>query len=368
MPSLACFVSAHGFGHAARVAAVVDSLCRRVPGLEVHLFTAAPPWFFEDSCPGVWTHHPGDTDVGLVQRTSLEEDGAATADRLDGFLPFPDRRLDELAAVLARHGCRAVLCDISPLGIAVARRAGLPSFLVENFTWDWIYRAYAEGEPRLAAHADRLAEIFGQADHRIQVEPPCRLRPDALQAPPVARRPRLGRDAVRDALAIPGDWPLVLVTMGGFPWTYRFLARLRGHRASFVVPGGGPRAESREGVTILPERSAHYHPDLVAAADVVVGKLGYSTLAETAAAGGRLLFVPRPRFPESPVLAAWARRMLTAEELRPGVFAAGEWLGTLDRLLGEPPAAAVRADGAERVAQLLAAGLETRAHDRADGG
>ncbi len=361
MPSLACFVSAHGFGHAARVAAAVEALRGRLPGLRAHLFTEAPLWFFEDSCRGVgdaspWTHHPTRADVGLVQRTSLEEDAAATVQALDSFLPFPDGLLDRLADRLLRLGCRAVLCDISPLGIEVARRAGLPSVLQENFTWDWIYRPYTEAEPRLGEHADRLAAIFERADRRIQMEPPCAPRADALWVAPVARASRASRAEVRAALDIPEARPLVLVTMGGFPWDYEFLERLEDHPgACFVIPGGGPRAIRRGALRLLPERSGHYHPDLVAAADAVVGKLGYSTLAETVAAGGRLLFVPRPAFPESPVLARWAARALTAAPIEVAHFTGGTWLEPLAELLARPPAAPGPAGGADEIAALLAA-------------
>ena len=49
----------------------------------------------------------------------------------------------------------------------------------------------------------------------------------------------------------------------------------------------------------MPHHSAFYHPDLVNASDAVVGKLGYSTVAEAALAGVSYAYVPRNQFRET---------------------------------------------------------------------
>ena len=145
--SLAVFVTPHGFGHAARACAVIEALSARRP-VAAHVFTTAAEWFFADSLRVPWTYHAVRTDIGLVQRDALDEDPAATARELDRFLPFDAALVDRLAAELRVLGCAAVLCDIAPLGIAVARAAGLPVALVENFTWDWICLLYTSPSPR----------------------------------------------------------------------------------------------------------------------------------------------------------------------------------------------------------------------------
>ena len=48
------------------------------------------------------------------------------------LLPYSEELLNDLARQCA--GCRFILADIAPLGIAVAQRTGIPSVLVENFT------------------------------------------------------------------------------------------------------------------------------------------------------------------------------------------------------------------------------------------
>ncbi len=129
-----------------------------------------------------------------------------------------------------------------------------------------------------------------------------------MRVPPVARLLRRRRDEVRRELGIEPGQRAVLLTMGGIAWSYAAMIEGGGPRLPddvvLVVPGGAPEPRSLPWARLLPFHSELYHPDLVAAADAVMGKLGYSTLAECWCSGVPFGFVPRDAFPESPVLAA----------------------------------------------------------------
>ena len=79
MSAVAYFVSAHGFGHAARASAVMAALRRRSPDVALHVFTTVPRWFFDDSLRGVFTYHPLRTDVGCT--SGRRSDRAAASSR-----------------------------------------------------------------------------------------------------------------------------------------------------------------------------------------------------------------------------------------------------------------------------------------------
>lgn len=354
---IAYFISSHGFGHAARAAAVMAAARELAPDLCFELFTSVPWWFFEDSLGHPVRIHDGGGDFGLVQTDALQEDLAATVTALKQRLPFRPDELDELARRLDDLGVGRVICDIAPVGLAAARRAGLPSLLIENFTWDWIYRHYAETEPELGPIADHLSEIYDGADERIQTEPCCRPLAAAKPVAPVSRRPRQSRQATRRRLGIPADARLVMVTMGGIEWDYTGLERRLAARAmddGWLLVAGGADEPRRIGQAILlPHRSDFYHPDLIHAADGVIGKLGYSTLAEVAAAGVAFGYVPRPGFAESPVLEAWVRRHLPHLRVEAESFVSGRWLDQVETLLSLPRRATSFADGGAEIARWL---------------
>ena len=195
---LGCCISGHGFGHAARTLAVMEALADRLD-LHCTVATTVPEWFFRGSYHGSLSYHHLQTDVGLVQRSPLEEDVPATIRALAGFYPLRSSHLDRLALIFA--DCDLVLCDIAPAGIMAARQTGVPSVLLENFTWDWIYEGYRRCT-HLRPYAQLIRDLFSQADYHIQCLPVCAPAENDMLVGPVARKVRSGREGVRQRLSL----------------------------------------------------------------------------------------------------------------------------------------------------------------------
>jgi isopentenyldiphosphate isomerase len=358
--AIAFFISPHGFGHASRAAAVINAIAAKWPFVHVHLFTTIPAWFFEDTLCAAFSYHEFAADIGTVQRSPLTVDLEATIARLDETYPMADPELDALADRLHALECRLVASDISPWGIAAAKRAGLPSILIENFTWDWIYEAYASHAPQLNPHIRYLNDIFADADHRIQAIPFCARHSNAdLQIPPASRKPAASRADIRNRLGLNENRRMVLITMGGIPDTPRFLPMLAefGQDHLFVVPGDYPElpteGERCGNLLRLPHRSAFYHPDLINAADAVVGKTGYSTLAEVYQAGVPFGYVARPNFRESDVLEDFIHSEMGGMPIARAAFETGEFLKNLPGLLDLPKKEPNSQNGADAAADYI---------------
>jgi hypothetical protein len=352
--SIAAFITPHGFGHAARAAALLAALRGLAPGVGLHLFTTVPRWFFAESLGGDFTLHRFASDVGLVQAGPLGEDLPATVARLGALYPPGPGVVAALARTLRRGGCRLVVSDIAPLGALAARAAGLPCVLVENFTWGWIYRGLVSREPALGPFAALSDGLVGRFDLRVQAEPVCRPAAGAARVGPISRRPRAGRRRTRAALGIEARRPAVLVTMGGIPHGgFAVGPLLRQPGVEFILAGGARRRRRVGNVLLLPHRSGFFHPDLAAAADAVVGKIGYSTLAETCRARVPYGFVPRPGFRESAALSRWLVARGRGLAIGAGEFATGEWVRRVPELLSLGRPAERFPDGARQAADLI---------------
>lgn len=353
-PRIAYFISPHGFGHAARAAAIMAALQERHPAICFDLFTQVPEWFFRDSLPGAFEYHDVLTDLGMVQHSALEADLDATLQRLDAFLPFDPTWIQALAQQIRALDCNLVMCDIAPMGIVVAEAAGVPSILVENFTWDWLYQPLAEAYRGMRPHIRYLHDIFCAADYRIQTEPICAVRPAALTTAPVYRKAMASAAATRARLGVPSDARVVMLTMGGIPGQYPFVEQLMGcPDLVFVIPGGAAQRRQQGNVILLPHRSEFFHPDLVYAADAVVGKVGYSTVSEVYAAGIPFGYILREDFREAPILAAYIEQHIPGLQIEPPQFHTGQWLACLPQLLALPRARRQGPNGADQAASFV---------------
>ncbi len=361
--SVACFITPHGLGHAARAAAVMSALQERVE-TDLSLFTAVPEWFFAESLQPGFTYHNIVTDIGLVQKSPLEEDLDLTCDRLDGFLPFDHGLIRDLAAELRENECRLVLCDIAPLGIAVAKEAGIPSVLIENFTWDWIYQGYERDFPRLTPHIQYLQQVFSKVDYHIQTEPVCRPIKNNLRVQPVSRKVEMPAGVIREQLKA-GTKPMILITMGGIAGTCAFLEQLtQCDEFVFLLPGTAESLISKDNLRQFPFQSGFHHPDLINASAAVIGKVGYSTLAEVYQCGVPFGYIPRSAFRESVRLTEFIRERMSGMEIDESLFNSGEWLQKLPELVAMKRRNEKDVNGADQVADFLVTMLTAREFEK----
>lgn len=352
--AIAVYVSGHGFGHAVRVAEVVERLSRRRPELRIHVRTTAPAWLFPD-LPGRLSRHLAVVDFGMVQRNGLEIDFAATLRRLDDLDASWDERRNAEAAWLDSIGARVVLGDVPALAFAASRKAGVPGVALANFTWDWVYRSYADRDPRFVRHAERAAEAYRAARCmlRLPFHAPMDAFGEIVDLPLIARCRDETPDEARRRLGLPLEKPVVLVSFGGHGGPAidaGALARMT--EVAFVSTE--PFAIGAANLLERPRAGADYAL-LLRACDAVLTKPGYGIVADSLANGVRVLCVRRDDFPESPILEDALARHGTAEFLTTEDLANGRIRQPLEALLSRPVArAALCFDGAERAAEHLA--------------
>lgn len=358
MKNIAYFVTPHGFGHAARASAVITALQSLYPEIQIHLYTKVPEWFFSSTKISTTQYHSVQTDIGLIQSNAFDEDIPQTLSRLDEFLPFRGEVIAPLAAELTTNQCELVICDIAPLGIAVAEQAGIPSVLIENFTWDWIYQGYRQYYHQFDRHISLLRDWFSRASFHVQTTPVCNLSEDAdLISNPVSRPVSESRQFTRVKLGVDEKQKTILVTLGGIEGRsiHHQLATHVSPDVLFIIPGAANKVMYTDNTILLPHHHDFYHPDLVNASDAVIGKLGYSTLAECYNTGKPFGFIPRLTFPESPPLTGFVTEKMSGFPLNPQYLMDPERFRRItNTLLDLPASTPERPNGAVQIADFLA--------------
>jgi UDP-N-acetylglucosamine:LPS N-acetylglucosamine transferase len=147
---------------------------------------------------------------------------------------------------------------------------------------------------------------------------------------------------------------MVLITTGGIPQHYEFIEELSKFRQIiFVMPGAGPVMKRVENLIILPHRSDFCHPDLVNAADAVIGKVGYSTLSEIYHGGVPFGYVARSNYRESESMVEFIKKQMPAIAVKESEFSDGKWTAKLADLLDLAPLKHNISNGAEQISRFI---------------
>jgi len=355
LTSIAYFITGHGFGHAARASAVISAVHEKNTSIHFELFTSIPQWFFDAQDLALLKYHYLKSDIGVVQKSALVEDPQSTVEELNTYYPIDASRFQWVEEYLAKNNVSMVICDISALGIFLSGRVQIPSVLIENFTWDWIYEGYLEQYPDFELVITYLKQLYLKASWHIQATPCCQDFPKIdLIANPISRKQCHSCADIRNQLMVESDVPLVLVTMGGVETSINFMLELKKlTKVKFVIPGASRQFTIEDNLFLIPHHSKFYHPDLVSSSDLVIGKLGYSTLAEIYYAGIPMMYFTRPGFRESQCLDCYVRSKILSLEITEEKLRSGEWKSGLMSLLESEKQVRTAVNGRYQVADFI---------------
>jgi hypothetical protein len=356
---LVVYVTSHGFGHLNRAVAVIN----QVP-LDVPVTIRSHPNLFNHwgerlRRPAVMEPHVSDAGAVNPPGDSAATDGAATLELAARVHAEAVTRVDEEADWLRDRGAAAVLCDVPPLPLVAARRAGVPGYALANFTWADIYAPHAR---KLGGDSLRLVaalrSAYRQATALFRAEPGMRLHGFArvIEVGMVVTRGENRKVELRRGLGLgPGD-KLVYFYVGRYGQAnlgWQRLAKLADRGVHFVGFHQAPVGPLPNLHVVSPD--AWTGADLSASVDAIVAKAGYGTTCEAIVAGTPMIYPPRSGFAEhralDRALRSWGGGVpaptRTFNELR------------IERLLnrafsvrpGSPP---FPTDGAVRVASHLA--------------
>lgn len=347
-------LSSHGFGHAARQAAVLAALHALHPGWRLVVSSAVDPAFLNLAFHGLPVEWRAVRwDVGMIQGDALSCDQAATLaalELLDQALPCS---LDqELAWVKSQGLPVVVLGDIPPSIAALADRLGAPLVWMGNFGWDDIYReqgeafaervcearrAYSTGDLVLRMPFD-LAMTWGIPEQRVGL---------------VASTPRPLPQAFAQHLECI-DQELVLVGFGGLGLSMApdHFGQWPSHHFLLPQPPDpalGEQLADVRNLTLLPEGVRPL--DVMPHCQRLLGKPGFSTFSEALSTGLGLHVVERAGFAEASALMQGLRSHGSHRLLSRSGFDQGAW--ELDLPLIPPLAPPLPADGAGAAAAQI---------------
>jgi hypothetical protein len=354
MPHLLAAISAHGYGHLAQTAPVLNVLREHIPDLQLTVRCGLPREVLARRIAEPFVHQAVADDFGMVMHSALEVDTAASAARYGAFHADWARRVDGVARELERTAPDVILADIPYLTLAAAARVGIPAVAMCCLNWADIYRYFCGALPEAARIQDDMLAAYNGAQVFLRSEPamPMADLDNAQDIGPLAMVGRSQRAAIDERMHLAAGERLVLVAMGGIAFrppleNWPVVPGVR-----YVMQRDWHAARSD---TLVLEGMDISFSDVLASCDAVLTKPGYGTFAEAACAGVPLLYVPRVDWPEEPWLVRWLEGQLPCDAVPRDELAQGGFLPRLHALWQAPKPAPRAAEGvAQAVTALLA--------------
>lgn len=349
-PTIAFYISGHGFGHATRTIEVA----RWLPAdFRVLFRTPAPRWLFEQNCDRPFEYEQIRLDVGVVQQDSLTQDIVATLAACQKIMENREALLDNERKFIEQERVDLLFADIPPPAFDLAEQCAIPSIGMTNFSWDWIYKSFAETQPGYMEVIEEMRRSFDKCDLllRLPFHGDLSAFPNMEDIPLVVRQPELSREQVYERLKLDSDKPLVLLSFGGFnldriPWDR--IAKLTEYE--FVSPFAKSQAENIH----LLKPGMVPHVDIVAATDVVIAKAGYGLCAEIVRTGTPTLYADRVDFAEYHMLVEGMKKHARALHIPRTELLEGDLRPWIERAMRLPPSKEpISCNGAEVAAQKI---------------
>lgn len=347
-------ISAHGLGHLAQTAPVLNALGPLLPGLRLSLRSGLPLASLTARIEGEFEHIAEARDFGFLMHNAVDIDRAGSAQRYREFHADWAQRVAAEADELRRRKVDAVLSNVAYLPLAAAAEAGIPAVGMSSLNWADMFAHYFGDEAWAAPIHAHILEAYNAAAAFLCFTPglPMHDFRHRITLGPVATVGRRDRGYFSRLLGLDESRRWLLVAMGGmdFPLaTERLPSR---PDVCWLLPGS-PAAFARGALRGFGPAEARF-ADLLASVDAVITKPGYGTFVEAACAGTPMVYLERDDWPETPHFAAWLAQHGRAAAIGREALLAGTFMPVLEALWRQPaPVPPDPTGGAEAARQLL---------------
>jgi hypothetical protein len=356
-PTLYVSITNHGFGHAARTAAIAGVVQELLPEVQLIIATTAPRWLIASYVTGDFFYHACAHDVGVIQADSLQMNLPATLQKWQRIFDRQEEIVSSEAAFLQKMGVNLVLADIPPLAMSIAHRAGVPAWAAINFGWDFIYQDWGK---EFADITQWIRACYGQCDRMFHLPLSESLDRFPVREPAglTGGKSRYEAADVRQDLGLEQAEQTILMVFGGLglqaiPYEN---VKLFPNWQFLTFDRSAPQLPN---LRCIPDpanddATRRYRPvDIFPICDLVVSKPGYTTYAEAMIAELPVATILRSGFAESAIIQAGLQDYSHHQVIDSADFFTGSWDFLRQQVLPPRNSQSLPKDGTEQIAQAI---------------
>ena len=247
-----------------------------------------------------------------------------------------DEKVAREAETLQQIAPDLLLANVPYLPLAGAKRANIPAVGLCSLNWADILEGYVGSDEKMAPVLAQMRRAYQEANAFVACEP-CMPMPDLqnkILVGPIARIGTSRRAEILQQFDLPQHAKLILVAPGGLPmelpvdhWPVReniyWLVQ-----SNWQVSGPHIISLNQLSFTFI---------DVLASADLLVGKPGYGSVSEAVCNGIPFLYLKRGDWPEEPYLLEWLHQQGVGCSVERAAFYAGDFLAEIEVLTRSRP-------------------------------
>lgn len=371
-------ISAHGFGHLAQIAPVINA-CQRLsdqgvaPEFELTFRSTLSKQQIATRVKRPFHLDQGADDFGMVMHDALRVDLVRSLQRYALLHQHWDAHVQNLANHLQGLQLTGLLADAPYLTLAAAKLANIPSLAICSLNWADILEqcvrrnSHATQEAgvssaQLAQILQQMRDAYSSAELVMRPQPAIDtpgfttrlIEPLTAGASPPQRTALLAwiKQQTNNLLPHEDCW-IVLTSMGGIDlplhpetWPTTCLDRKIIYLMDRDLVGDSSHA-------IGFDLNQFDFEVIMASCDAVLTKPGYGMFVEARVNRKPMLYLERDQWPESECLMQWAHDHMHASKVSLHQIATGDFAGELGELLRQPIIAPADFDGAATAARLV---------------
>lgn len=353
MRHLLVAISAHGYGHLAQTAPILNRLHEMAPDLRITVNSALPEDVLRRQINARIDYTYVDCDVGMVMESALQIAFAESRAQYRRFHEQWPRRVAAEARRLEALGPDLVFANVPYLALAGASLAGIPAVAMCSLNWADIFWHYFSADAGATELHAQMQAAYGSAQCFIQPAPsmPMHWLPRRRPVAPIARLGRPCRAQLYSRLQLRPDVRVVVVAAGGTPLALPLRHWPHMDGVHWILDR---QAEiERTDISGMDAIGDMPFLDVARSCDAWLGKPGYGSFAEAACNAIPMLYVARDDWPEAPYLIDWLGRHGRSQGISRAQWGAGEFADALDALWRQPLPEAPEPAGVEQAVRIL---------------
>lgn len=333
------YISDHGYGHAARMIAVIQELMERKEDLNVHIRTSHAFGFIMNALPHNKINiYNVKNDFGVVyggDGFTINHEKTMTLIKI--WVDNKEAYLEKEKIFCKEKPIDLIISDIPPFVFEVGEVLSIPTIAISNFNWYRIYEEFVKSEEdRLLL--ENIKKSYQKANYSFILpfhSGGMDIFKNKKEFSLIVRRVSLSRERVFKELKIDKGQKLIYVSFGFSTYNENLIKNLKNislkNNITILLSTGTHIKNTKDIVTIPKDyRGSHNY---IGACDLAVCKVGFSTVSECINKNIPLVLVRRKDFIEDDFIIKILKDIGIAEEIRLDEFINFSWLENIDKYL-----------------------------------